>query len=235
MRIACWSGPRNVSTALMRSFGARSDCAVVDEPLYAAYLADTGKPHPGRDAVMASQPTDWRVVVNQLAGPIAGGRPHQYQKHMAHHLLPDRVGPWLDGLVHVLLIRDAAEVLSSLLAVFPDAELEDTGLPQQVALHDRLGGGLPVVDGRHLMDRPEPTLRALCDRIGLPFDPAMLSWEAGPRPEDGVWAEHWYAAVWRSTGFEPWQPREIRIPRGKLPVLREAERLVERLRARSDG
>ena len=230
MRIACWSGPRNISTALMRAFASRADCAVVDEPLYAAYLADTGKLHPGRDAILASQDQDWRRVSRWLVSEPPDGKAHWYQKHMAHHLLPDRLEPWLDALVHVFLVRDPAEMLSSLLAVWPEAELEDTGLPQQVGLFERLGATSPVIDGRAVMDAPESTLRELCAAIELPWDPAMLTWDPGPRPEDGIWAEHWYAGVHRSTGFEPWRPRDIQIPDGKRHLLDACSELYQRLK-----
>ena len=219
----------------MRAFASRADCAVSDEPLYAAYLADTGKNHPMRAQILESQPRDWRVVASNLTGPIPQDRApqdraHWYQKHMAHHLLPDRLGPWLDELTHVFLVRDPQEMLSSLLRAWPDAELEDTGLPQQVALFERLGGNAPVVDGREVMDDPGGTLQRLCEDIGLDWDPAMLAWPEGPHPDDGVWAEHWYASVWSSTGFQPWRPRAIEIPVGKRHLVGECEALYARLR-----
>ena len=223
MRIACWSGPRNISTAMMRSFGSRADCHVTDEPLYAAYLADTGKDHPMRDAVLASQPTDWRTVADVLRGPIPDGKPVRYDKQMAHHLLPDRFGDWLTDFTHVLLVRDPTEMLASLLEAWPDAELEDTGLLQQRTLLDWLAEHTdqrpPIVDGRAVQDDPEPTLRALCDAIGIPWDPAMLSWPAGPHPADGAWAPHWYAGVWASTGFQPWADKPRHIPTNKQRLL----------------
>ncbi len=231
MRIACWSGPRNISTAMMRAFASRPDCAASDEPLYAAYLADSGKEHPVRSAILASQPQDWAVVAEQLTGPIPDAKAHWYQKHMAHHMLPDRYGPWLDALVHIFLVRDPAEMLSSLLRAWPEAELEDTGLPQQLAIRDWLDRPIPLVDGREVMDDPAGTLSRLCADLDLPYDSAMLSWPAGPHPADGVWADHWYAAVRASTGFEPWRPREIAIPKSKLPLLRDCERLHRELLA----
>lgn len=212
----------------MRSFASRADCAVTDEPLYAAYLADTGKDHPLRERILESQPRDWRAVASRLTGPPPGGRAHGYQKHMAHHMLPDRFGPWLDELTHVLLVRDPREMLSSLLKAWPDAELEDTGLPQQVELMERLGP-MPVLDGRDVLDDPEGTLRRLCSAVGLRWDPAMLAWEKGPHPDDGVWGEHWYQALWATTGFEPRRSREIRIPRDKWHLVEPCEALYAQL------
>ena len=198
-----WSGPRNLSTAMMRSFGNRKDCTVVDEPLYAAYLAETGLDHPGRDEVIASQPTDWRVVCGDLtAGPVPTEL--QYQKHMTHHLLPGIDREALTGLHHAFLVRDPERVLTSYAKVRQEPTLEDLGLPQQVELFERYGG--PVVDAADVLRDPRVMLTALCAALGIEFDDAMLSWPAGPRDTDGVWAPHWYAGVEASTGFAPYSP-----------------------------
>jgi hypothetical protein len=202
-RIAMWSGPRNLSTALMRSFGNRADCTPVDEPLYAAYLAETGLDHPGRDEVIASQPTDWRVVCAELTdGPVP--TPLQYQKHMTHHLLPSIDRSALGGLQHAFLVRDPERVLTSYAKVREEPTLEDLGLPQQAELFERYGG--PVVDAADVLRDPAATLGLLCAALGIEFDEAMLAWPAGPRDTDGVWAPHWYAGVEASTGFAPYSP-----------------------------
>ena len=193
-----WSGPRNLSTALMRSFGNRPDCTVVDEPLYAAYLHTTGLDHPGRDAILASQPTDWRMVVHELThGSVP--TPLQYQKHMTHHLTPDIDRTALEGLAHMFLVRDPERVLVSYAKVREAPTLADLGLPQQVEIFERYGG--PVVDSADIQREPEATLRLLCEAVGIPFDEAMLSWPPGPRDTDGVWAPYWYSRVEASTGF----------------------------------
>ncbi len=198
-----WSGPRNLSTAMMRSFGNRPDCTVVDEPLYAYYLAETGLDHPGRDEVIASQPADWRVVCRELTeGPVETLL--QYQKHMTHHLLPGIDRAALAGLHHAFLIRDPERVLTSYAKVREEPTLEDLGLPQQVELFERYGG--PVVDAADVLRDPRGILVLLCDALGIAFDDAMLSWPAGPRATDGVWAPHWYAGVEASTGFAPYSP-----------------------------
>jgi hypothetical protein len=207
-----WSGPRNLSTALMRAWGNRPDTAVVDEPLYAFYLEKTGLDHPGREAVLASQPTAWEAVARQLAGPVPGGKPIFYQKHMAHHLLPEVGRAWLDdpSFRHAFLLREPRAMLASLAKVISRPRVEDTGLPQQAELFrrfaDRAGSAPPVVDARAVLEDPEGLLRALCVALGVPFDAAMLHWPPGPRATDGIWARHWYASVERSTGFDP--PRE---------------------------
>ena len=202
-RIAMWSGPRNLSTAMMRSFENRADCSVVDEPLYAAYLAATGLDHPGRDDVIASQPTDAATV---LAGLTTGAlaTPVQYQKHMTHHLLPAMDRSAMGSLTHAFLVRDPERVLTSYAKVRQEPTLEDLGLPQQVEIFETYGG--PVVDAADVLRDPRATLGLLCAEVGIDFDDAMLTWPAGPRDTDGVWAPHWYAGVEASTGFTPYSP-----------------------------
>ena len=205
VRIAMWSGPRNISTAMMRSFGARSDCAVVDEPFYAAYLAATGLVHPMRKEVLASQPNDWRAVAEALVGPPPGGRRVWYQKHMTHHMLPEFGRDWTDRVVNAFLIRAPEAVLASYAMKRADFSLEEIGLPSQAELFDRaadrLGRAPPVVESQDVRADPGGILSALCEACGVPFDPAMLSWAAGRRSTDGAWAPVWYQAVERSTGF----------------------------------
>jgi len=196
-----WSGPRTLSTALMRSFGNRPDTVVVDEPLYGYYLAETGISHPGRDEILASMPTRWPEVADQLtAALLPAGRTVYYQKHMTHHLLPAVDRGRLAGLRHAFLIRDPRKLLASYAKVRHAPTLADLGLEQQVEIYRRFGG--PVIDAADLAARPRPVLEALCAALRIPFDAAMLAWPAGPRPTDGVWAKFWYARVRASTGFD---------------------------------
>ena len=196
-----WSGPRNLSTALMRSFGNRSDTVVVDEPLYGYYLAETGIDHPGRDEIMASMPVSWPAVVAELtSGPLPAGRTVYYQKHMTHHLLPAIDRSRLAGLRHAFLIRDPRRLLGSYAKVRDTPTLADLGLEQQVDIYRRFGG--PVIDAADIAAKPRPALEALCAELRIEFDDAMLAWPAGPHPADGVWAKYWYARVWASTGFD---------------------------------
>lgn len=207
LRIAMWSGPRNISTAMMRAFGNRRDCAVSDEPFYGAYLAATGLQHPMREEVIASQPQDWREVAAYLTGPPPGDRPLWYQKHMTHHMIDGFGLNWTDGLVNAFLIREPEAVLASYARKRQDFTLAEIGLPAQVALFeraaDRLGKAPPVIAGADVLADPRGALTALCEACGAPFDEAMLSWPPGPRDSDGVWAPAWYEAVERSTGFGP--------------------------------
>jgi len=197
-----WSGPRTVSTAMMRAWENRPDTVVSDEPLYAYYLSATGIDHPGRDAVIASQPTDWRTVVASLAGgPPPPGVTIWYAKHMTHHVLPPVDLSAFAPFRHAFLIRDPRSLLASYARVRSAPTLDDLGLRQQVRLLREFGG--PVIDSADVLAAPEAALRALCAALGVPFSPAMLSWPPGPRPSDGVWAPHWYGSVWRSTGFAP--------------------------------
>jgi hypothetical protein len=206
VRLAVWSGPRNISTALMRSWENRPDTRVTDEPLYAHYLSRTGLDHPGRDAVIAAGETSWPAVVAGLTAPVDGVH---YQKHMAHHLLPDLPRDWIAGLRNVLLIRDPAEVVASYVRSRADVSAEDLGLGQQAELFDRLGA--PVLDAADFLRDPEGHLRWLCGYAGVDFTDRMLRWPAGPRDSDGVWAPYWYDAVLASTGFAPYVPRRVEL------------------------
>jgi hypothetical protein len=211
-----WSGPRNISTALMRSWGNRPDTAVTDEPLYAHYLAATGKPHPGAAEVIAAGETDWRAVVADLTGPVPGGRPVWYQKHMTHHLLPHIDRGWLAGVTNCFLIRHPREMLNSYARVVAEPTADDTGFPQQLDIYasvrDLAGTMPPVVDAGDVLRDPRGSLGLLCDAVGVPFTDAMLSWPPGPRRTDGVWAKYWYAEVEASSGFRPHRPKEEPVP-----------------------
>jgi hypothetical protein len=235
LRIAMWSGPRNISTAMMRAWENRGDCAVSDEPLYAAYLAATGLDHPAREEVIAAGESDPAKVVAALLGPVPGGRPFWYQKHMSHHLLPSMARDWIHALANVLLIRDPAEVVSSYVKSRATVTPEDIGLPQQSQLFDELAdrsGAAPlVIDAGDFLRAPEAHLRALCARLDIPFTARMLSWPAGPRESDGIWAPHWYAAVCASTGFEPWRPRDVRLEGAPARVADACRPAYERLHA----
>lgn len=219
VRIAMWSGPRNISTAMMRSFGARLDTVVTDEPLYAAYLAGTDLYHPGREQILTSQPTDWAEVAAMLSGPIPGGAEVWYQKHMTHHLLPVFGQDWLGELQHAFLIRNPAHVIASYARVREEPTLEDLGFTQQLELFREFGG--PVVDAADLLANPPAMLLELCEALGIPYDDAMLSWPAGARATDGVWAKYWYASVEASTRFAPYDPSPAVVP-GHLQHLVDA-------------
>lgn len=196
MRIAMWSGPRNLSTAMMYSFGARADFLVMDEPFYAAYLNRSGALHPMRDDILKHHETDLEKVARACT---KGGSPHLYMKHMPHHMLDGFPMEWVKGCVHIHLIRHPARVIASYRAKRDVPTLADIGFRQQAELFDQIGG--LVIDSTDIRADPEGMLRTLCDAIDLPFDPAMLQWPKGPRAEDGIWAAHWYGAVHHSTGF----------------------------------
>lgn len=214
LRIAMWSGPRNISTAMMRAWENRGDTAVTDEPLYAHYLLETGVPHPGREEVLAAQSSNWRAVTRTLTGRVPEDKPIWYQKHMTQHVLTDMPLAWLDGLHNCFLIRAPEAVVASFTQNRPDAAPWELGYEQQARIFDYVAARLavpPVLDADDVLRDPEGMLRALCARLGVEFSARMLHWPAGPRAGDGVWAKHWYAAVERSTGFEPYRPREPRL------------------------
>lgn len=234
VRLAVWSGPRNISTALMRAWENREDTVVVDEPFYAHYLAATGLDHPGRDEVIAAGETDWRKVVDALLGPVPDGVAVFYQKHMTGHLLPEIDRGWIRELTNVLLIRDPREVVASYTRARASVTPDDIGLPQQVRLHEELtaaGVPMPVVDAADFLRSPEAYLRALCAYAGVPFTERMLHWPAGRRESDGVWAPYWYAAVERSTGFAPYRPRNPDLTGPAAEVATACLPLYEHLRA----
>ncbi|MEO0422276.1 MAG: HAD family hydrolase [Pseudomonadota bacterium] len=233
VRIAMWSGPRNISTAMMRAFDARGDCAVCDEPLYAHYLHETRLAHPAAQEVIASQSTNWREVVAELLGPVPGAKALWYQKHMSHHLLEVIDRQWILPLRNAFLIRSPRAMLASLARVLDQPRIEDTGLPQQVALFEwlteRTGLIPPVVDSEDVLRDPPALLSALCAHLRVPFTEAMLTWAPGPRASDGVWAEHWYGSVTNSAGFSPWQAREVEVPEVVAPLVAPCEALYAKL------
>lgn len=209
MKIAMWSGPRNLSTALMYAFAARPDFAVWDEPFYAPYLDRSGLEHPMQQEILDAHDCDPQTVADRISGSIAGGKPHLYMKHMPLHMLTGFPVDWADQCVNVHLIRHPARVIASYAAKRQQPTIDDIGFRQQSEMFDRFPG--PVIDSYDVRQDPEGTLRKLCDAIDLPWDPVMLHWSAGPKPYDGVWARHWYGAVHRSTGFAEAE--------GELPLL----------------
>jgi hypothetical protein len=214
VRIAMWSGPRNISTAMMRSFENRPDTSVIDEPFYAAFLRATDIDHPMREESMASQPTDPRVVVDQILGPVPGDRPLWYQKHMTHHMVDGFPRDWIAGMRNAFLIRAPEDVLASYVQKREAVMLDDIGFVSQAELFDhetqRLGHAPPVVHADDVLADPRGALSALCVALDIPFNDAMLAWPAGRRTTDGVWAPVWYASVERSTGFSPPRPPAMR-------------------------
>ena len=235
LNIAMWSGPRNLSTAMMRSFGSRADCQVRDEPYYAAYLAVSGLDHPLREAVIQAGLSDPAEVSALCRKPSNG---LVYQKQMTHHMLPGFDRQWIGEVVNVFLIRDPFRVVASYHAKREHPRLADLGFEEQAALFELAGeltGTLPVViDAAAILADPPGMLQRLCAAIGIAFDPAMLAWKAGPHPDDGVWAPHWYKAVWSSTGFAPPEGGgRPELPPGLDDVARAAMPYYERLAAQA--
>jgi len=235
VRIAMWSGPRNISTAMMRAFENRADTAVVDEPFYAAFLALTGRDHPMREAVLAAQSTNPAQVAKALLGPVPRGRAVFYQKHMTHHMLPGMDRSWMDGCDHAFLIRAPERVLASYVAKRTEVSLDEIGFVQQADLFervaDRLGRAPPVLDAQDVRVDPKRALTALCSALGIAFDDAMLSWPPGPRASDGVWAPAWYDSVERSSGFEPGFAEPVQLSPALQTIADAAGPHYERLKA----
>jgi sulfotransferase family protein len=233
IRIAMWSGPRNISTAMMRAWGNRADTVVVDEPFYAYYLKATGKQHPGANEVIASGETDWRKVVARLTGPIPKDKRIFFQKQMTHHLLPEVDRQWLGEVTNCFLIRDPREVITSYVKKREDPALEDLGFMQQTEIFDFVrtrGNSIPpVVDAKDVLENPERMLRLLCRAVGVDFTESMLSWPPGLRETDGIWAKHWYGDVARSTSFRPYRAKHVEISAHLREVHERSQECYERL------
>ena len=233
-RVAMWSGPRNISTALMRSFENRKDCTVVDEPLYGYYLKSSGIIHPGRDEIIASMDCDWRSVAQHLSEEAGLLKPVYYQKLMTQHMLPEVELDFSDRLKNCFLIRQPRRIIASYCRVRPEFTLEELGFPQQWQLFqrvaDKTGAAPPVIDSAAVLKSPEINLRALCSALDLDFCQRMLQWPTGGRASDGVWAPHWYDSVCNSTGFEEVQElplEEVQIPARYEVLCEQADRIYE--------
>lgn len=214
IRIAMWSGPRNISTAMMRSWENRPDTEVVDEPFYAYYLNRTRSPHPCFDEVVASQIRDYALVATQLSHAPCKNK-IQYQKHMTHHMLQGEDLSWSKDLKHCFLIRDPRQVVNSYTNSRGVCSAEDIGIVRQVELYEQIsevsGKTIPIIDSNDVLRNPHGVLSQLCDRLELPFDKAMLDWPRGSRDSDGIWAKHWYHSVEQSTGFVPYQQKTLTL------------------------
>ena len=205
MRLAVWSGPRNLSTAMMYAFGARDDCAVWDEPFYAAYLKETGLNHPMRQEIMATGLTDAGDVIKSALGPVPEHRKIYYLKLMAQHMVAGFDRNWISECTNVFLIRDPARVIASYAAKRENPTLDDIGFRQQAELFDQLcqsqGTAPPGIDSLDIRANPETSLRSLCTAIDLSFQTSMLRWHKGGLKSDGILADHWFGAARASTGF----------------------------------
>ena len=206
MKIACWSGPRNLSTAMMYGFASRADFTVLDEPFYAAFLAETGLDHPMAEEIIAAHESNWNRAADICD---RDGNPHIYQKHMTHHILEATPMDWAEDAAHIYLIRHPARVLASYHAKREQVTLDDIGIQQQLDIYEEYGG--IILDSEDIGANPQAMLQALCDGLEISFDPNMLSWPEGGNPADGIWGQHWYEAVHQSTGFAG--------PEGPLPDL----------------
>ncbi len=227
VRIAMWSGPRNISTAMMRAFDARGDCAVVDEPFYAYYLASSGVVHPMNDEILASQPQTSHGVVEQLFAPLNEMFTLQYQKQMAHHMVGDYDDAWFCQVRHAFLVRDPAAMIASYTQKRGSVRAEDLGLARQVKLYKRVceltGQKPPVIDSKDVLENPAAMLRLLCEQLGVEANLPMCNWPKGRRDTDGVWASHWYNAVEASTGFAPYKASNPDLDSSQKLVLAECE------------
>lgn len=217
----------------MRAWGNRADTFVIDEPFYAFYLRATGKEHPGAGEVVASGQPDWRKVIMQLTGPIPSGKRIFFQKQMAHHLLPEVDREWLGAITNCFLIRDPREVIASYIKKREDPTLPDLGFTQQAEIFEfvrtRTNSVPPVVDAKDVLENPERMLRLLCKAVGVEFRDSMLSWPAGLRETDGIWARHWYGEVAKTTSFQPYHPSDAKVPAHLQEIYGRCREPYERL------
>lgn len=222
--IAMWSGPRNISTAMMYSFGNRFDCVAWDEPFYAFSLVNHGNDHPMRDEIIAVNESNWDKLVAACTGPAT--KPVFYQKHMTHHMLGGFDRSWIHQVTNAFLIRAPERVLASYTRKWADVTLRDIGFVEQAEIFDAVaqkqGSAPPVIDADDVLKGPRGVLTALCEKLGIPFDEAMLTWPQGPKPFDGVWAPHWYNAVWESTGFAAPPDKAVELPGALQKIADEA-------------
>jgi hypothetical protein len=230
--IAMWSGPRNISTAMMYSFGNRADCEAWDEPFYGFSLKNKGNDHPMRNEIIASMETDWDKLVQKCTTQSA--RPLLYQKHMTHHMLKGYDRSFITKLTNAFLIRKPESVLASYTEKWTDVDLDAIGFVQQAEIFDmvanHIGSVPPVIDSEDVLANPEAVLTKLCEACGISFDRAMLKWPKGPKSSDGVWAAHWYNAAWNSEGFAKPAPRQISLPPELQKIADEAQPLYQRLK-----
>ncbi len=229
-----WSGPRNLSTAMMRAWENRADTEVWDEPFYGPYLHATGAPHPHASEVIAAQGKAWEPIAEACRGPAPGGAAIFFQKHMTHHMLDHLSLGWMADVSNAFLIRRPEAVLNSYLHSRATAKAEDLGYARQCELVDHVinSGHTPlIIEASDLLKAPREMLAALCDALAVPFDECMLSWPAGPRDSDGVWAKHWYASVWASTGFAPYRATAVTVPQAYADVVTMCRPYYERLYA----
>jgi hypothetical protein len=233
VRIAMWSGPRNISTAMMRAWGNRADTFVIDEPFHAYYSSATGQRHPGVNEVIASGETNWRRVISQLTGPVPNSKRIFFQKQMAHHLLPEVDREWLSAVTNCFLIRDPPEVIASYIKKRNDPALLAVGSLRQAEIFDfvrtRTSSIPPIVDAKDVLENPERILRLLCEAVGVGFSESMLSWPPGLRETDGVWAKYWYGEVAKTTSFQPYRSKEVKVPAHLREIHNRCRECYERL------
>ncbi len=233
LRLAMWSGPRNISTAMMRAFENRPDTLVWDEPFYAYYLHTTGLNHPLANEIIQAGPRSWQTVVETAVGPIPDSARVWYQKHMAQHFLPAIDRDWLREVTNCFLIRDPLRVVASYRKRLDEVTVDGLGFAQQTEIFEFIrqqSGQTPlVIDAKELLMNPEAGLRMFCERLEIPFYPQMLRWPAGPRESDGVWARHWYDTVQQSTGFAPYVDRSVRVPDELMPIVNACQPHYDRL------
>ena len=233
VRIAMWSGPRNISTAMMRAWGNRDDTVVIDEPFYPYYLQATRIQHPDAAEVIASGETDWWKVLAHLTGPVPDGKRIFFQKHMTHHLLPEIDREWLSAVTNCFLIRDPRQVIASYVKKREDPALDDLGFVQQAEIFDfvctRTNSVPPIVDAKDVLANPEGMLRLLCEAVDIEFTASMLSWPPGLRDTDGIWARHWYGEVAKTSSFQPYRPTQYEVPQRLREIHERCREHYERL------
>ena len=235
MRIlSLWSGPRNVSTALMYSFLQHPAIHVIDEPLYAHYLSKTSVSHPGDKEVLLTMEHDGEKVLKKI---VSETKKFQivFLKNMAHHWI-GLDSSWLDKYDNIFLIRDPKQMLPSLVNQLPKPILRDTGLKTQVEIYDRLQkqGKQPIIiDAKYLLKNPKKILRIVFKHLGLPFSTRMLKWPKGPKREDGIWAKYWYHNVHQSEEFTPYYAKKEPFPEHLNELLDECTPYYQYLTKRS--
>ena len=231
--ICLWSCPRNISTALMYSFGNREDTEIYDEALYAYYLHKTGIKHPGYNEIINNMEIDCKKIINEII--LSPKKNINFHKLMTHFLI-DIDLDFLKKVSNVIFIRDPKEIINSYIKVIPNPTIEDIGIKQQFKLYNHLleSNNIPLVlDSSILLKNPKKILTVLCNKLDISYSNKMLKWSKGPKKADGIWAKYWYKNVHKSSGFNNYEIKNIKLNSKNKKLAQDCEKYYNFLFSKS--